>query len=52
MLLSTEFLEMRELLSQETREVAFEVIRNQGGAKARRRTHDHVDVVFIRFYRE
>src|ERR1700693_2183385 len=52
MLLATEFLELRELLAQETRGVPFEVIRNQGRAKARRRTHDHMDVVFIRFHRE
>lgn len=50
MVLSTHLVEMRKLLSQEKRGVSLEQVRYQCGTKTRRRTHEDVDVIFIRFH--
>jgi hypothetical protein len=51
-LLSTQLLEMWEPFSQKARGVPFQVIRNEGRAEARLRTHKDMNVVFVRLHRQ
>src|SRR5436309_15320614 len=52
MLLSTHFLEMRELLPQEPGGISLEQISDQSRAKPWRGAHKHMDMIFISFHRK